>query len=393
MQLDWTEPEDVRAQVEKLWNRGDLLRHVIDGNPSFPRRLRLKKPSSPEIAGRFEEVRNWIARLRKVSAVRIEWREVAHRVHGANTLPDALWLDRPEDAFGLIGKHHEVNRFRQLSAWVRARQPKLLPWLARRSLQALALFGEFERLLDIVDWLRAHPRPGIYLRQVDLPGVHSKFIEAHRGVLAEWLDLVLPAEAVDTRHTGVAHFGARYGFRDKPAHIRFRPLDPAMALLPGPRLPDLSLDADNFAALDISVQRVFITENETNYLAFPPFAGSLVIFGSGYGWEALARARRLADCPIHYWGDIDTHGFAILDRLRSHFPHVRSLLMDRATLLAHEAFWGRESAPLREDLRRLTETERALYEDLRDNRLRPGLRLEQERIGFGFVEAALRGVQ
>ena len=391
MGVDWTEPEDVRAQVERLWNRGDLLRYVIDGTPAFPLRLRLKKPTSSEIAGRFEEVRHWIARLRRVPAVRIEWHEVAHRVHGANALPKALWLDRPEDAFGLIGKRREVDRVRRLSARAQARQPALLPWLARRPLQALALAGAFDRLLDIVDWLRVHPHPGVYLRQVDLPGVHSKFIEAHRGVLAEWLDLVLPAEAIDAHHTGVARFSARYGFRDKPAHIRFRPLDPAIALLPGPRLPDLSLDADSFAALNIPVRRVFITENETNYLAFPPFAGSIVLFGAGYGWEALARARWLADHPIHYWGDIDTHGFAILERLRSHFPHVRSLLMDRETLLAHKVLWGRESTPLREDLHRLTEAERALYEDLRNDRWQPGVRLEQERIGFGFVKAALRG--
>jgi len=40
-------------------------------------------------------------------------------------------------------------------------------------------------------------------------------------------------------------------------------------------------------------------------------------------------------------------------------------------------------------LPRLNVEECALYDDLRDNRLRPNLRLEQERIGFGWVETAL----
>ena len=40
-----------------------------------------------------------------------------------------------------------------------------------------------------------NPRPNIYLRQVDLPGLHTKFIEAHRGVLAELLDLALPSRS------------------------------------------------------------------------------------------------------------------------------------------------------------------------------------------------------
>jgi hypothetical protein len=41
------------------------------------------------------------------------------------------------------------------------------------------------------------------------------------------------------------------------------------------------------------------------------------------------------------------------------------------------------------ELPRLNDEERALYDDLRDNRIRKKLRLEQERIGFGWVEATL----
>ncbi len=45
----------------------------------------------------------------------------------------------------------------------------------------------------------------------------------------------------------------------------------------------------------------------------------------------LAQAGWLARCQVYYWGDIDTHGFAILDQLRTHIPHARSLLMDRVS--------------------------------------------------------------
>lgn len=38
--------------------------------------------------------------------------------------------------------------------------------------------------------------------------------------------------------------------------------------------------------------------------------------GAGYGWQALAQAKWLNQCEIYYWGNLDTHGFAILDRLR-----------------------------------------------------------------------------
>ncbi len=136
--------------------------------------------------------------------------------------------------------------------------------------------------------------------------------------------------------------------------------------MPGGLLPDITLDAASFAALDRPVARVFITENEINFLAFPPLKNSLLIFGAGYGFEMLRPAQWLARCRIHYWGDIDTHAFATL--------------------------WGEEEKPTQRDLPRLTAPESALYDDLRDNRIRKNLRLEQERIGFGWVEAALKVV-
>ncbi|GHU36364.1 hypothetical protein AGMMS50256_32860 [Betaproteobacteria bacterium] len=152
----------------------------------------------------------------------------------------------------------------------------------------------------------------------------------------------------------------------------------------------MSLDAGSFSRLQLAVKRVFITENETNFLAFPPVRNAIVIFGAGYGWAVLARSHWLKQCAMHYWGDIDTHGFGILDQLRGHFEHVESFLMDRATLDAHAAVWGNEDKPLRVDLRRLRFEESALYDDLRDNRIRVGLRLEQEYIGFQWVNDRLQ---
>jgi hypothetical protein len=139
----------------------------------------------------------------------------------------------------------------------------------------------------------------------------------------------------------------------------------------------------------LPVERVFITENEINGLAFPSVPGSLVIFGLGYGLDRLSEVRWLHRRALHYWGDIDTYGFHILDRLRALFPDAQSFLMDRETLLGHAPLWVRESSPYDGELPRLTSTERALYDDLRHNRLGERVRLEQERIPYGWVQRAL----
>ncbi|MFZ2855478.1 MAG: DUF3322 domain-containing protein [Rhodocyclaceae bacterium] len=390
--MTWTGPRELKAQLARLWERGHLLRDVVTGNARFPLRLTLKPPGSTDITDHFDAVRAWALELAAAAPLRIEWQELRHRVQGAQKMPASAWIESAEDALNWLGKRREWDRFSAQVAATRQTFPALLPWLEKRPLQALELAADWPRLLAVVGWLMAHPRPGIYLRQVDLPGVHSKFIEMHRNVLAELLDLALPADAVDVTKNGIAQFAGRYGFLDKPTRIRFRVLDPSIQAMPGILCPDITLDADCFSRLALVIRRVFITENETNFLAFPHLPGAIVIFGAGYGWEALAKARWLERCAIHYWGDIDTHGFAILDRLRGHFDHVDSFLMDRATLDMHASIWGIEDKPLRVDLHKLTPEERALYDDLRDNRIRTGLRLEQEHIGFRWVNRRLQDI-
>jgi hypothetical protein len=351
----------------------------------WPLRLPFRGPTAVEVTERFDAVRAWVSALAGTPQVRLEWREWRHRIQGTQRLPAAVWIDRVEDALAWIGKRQEAQRFVALRKATADRLPALLPWIDKRPLHALELADRWPRLLGVVGWMLAHPRPAVYLRQVDVLGVDSKFIEAHRTVLAELFDLALPAASVDATASGASGFVRRYGFLDKPVRIRFRVLDAGVPILIGePRLADVTLDSESFAALDAPVDRIFVVENETNFLAFPPLPRALVVFGSGYGWDALSRANWLHRCALFYWGDIDTHGFAILDRLREGLPHAVSILMDRATLLAHEAHWGEEHDPVRHDLSRLTADEHALYEDLRCDRLRPHLRLEQERVRYAW---------
>jgi len=387
--VTWSSATDLKTQLERQWERGELLRALVLGTPLFPMALKLKGPTSRELTQQFEAVRNWVSQLTTITSVRIEWRDVRHPVMGQQRLPQSVWIDQADSAIAWLGKRHEVRRFIAIQTETLARQPILLEWLAKSPLRALKLDDEWSRLLDVVQWLQHNPMPRLYLRQVDLVGIHSKFIETHQNVLSELFDLALPEEHVINTPAVAGRFAARYGFLEKPVRIRLRLLDATVPLIPGATYPDVTLDSESFSSLDLKVRKVFITENEINFLAFPPTPDAIVIFGSGYGWEALARAQWLNDCTLYYWGDIDTHGFAILDQLRHKFAHAESFLMDRATLMAHEASWGTEEKQATHDLSRLTRLERAVFDELRDNRIRPGLRLEQERVGFHWVQAAL----
>ena len=395
LSMSWTSAQDLRLQCQKLWDKGQLLGCMVNPSSevdcSFPRRLRLQCPSTSELSVRFEEVRQWALDLRSNSGYyRLVERDARSPVLGSNRIPDEAWLDTLPDALGLIGKTKVAAHFAELIQMTRHHQPALLAWLQKRPLLALELHKVWPRLLDVVAWLKAGPRPGVYLRQAGIAGMDSKFIESHRTVLSELFDLVLPPEAIDCSATGAFGFCQRYGFLDKPLRIRFRLLDAFNANYG----TDMTVTQSVFDQLDSPVRRVFITENEINFLTFPDAPNAMVIFGGGFGGlDRLKNASWLNQRSVYYWGDLDTHGFAMLDQLRSYLPQVKSLMMDEATLMSHADHWGQELKAQLRDLPRLTNCEMAVYNTLRDNKLSRGLRLEQERIGFGWVRLALAGLQ
>jgi hypothetical protein len=237
--------------------------------------------------------------------------------------------------------------------------------------------------------MQCHPQPHIYLRQVCVPEVDSKFIESHRAVLTELFDLILPVAAIHAQHKGVTGFALRYGFCDKPLQVRARPLDASITLLASTGEQDVTMTAQAFASLNNAlveqVDKVVIVENEINYLSFPPVPHGLIIFGAGYGFEAFKTADWLQTCRVYYWGDIDTHGFAILNQCRAVFPHIESFLMDKQTLLQHRESWVSEPKQEQKDLHHLTPEETEVYEVLRHNTVAEHIRLEQERVAFDRV--------
>lgn len=386
----WTKPADIKARLMTRWERGTFLSNSVESQALFPFRIPIRGPASGEISADFSAVREWITNWRAQSGVPCEWKAFTHRLFGANELPNAAVFPDAKSVVRLLGVSREWEAFHKIVENTRSAFPELLPWLALRPMQALELASDWELLLAVITWVREHPRSNFFIRQIDIPGVHTKFVELHRGTLGELLDLVLLREIIDADARGSLCFNRRYGFQDKPERIRIRFLDPSCTVEHTRFGLDITLNASAFANLAPSITRVFITENEINFLTFPEYPKSLVIFGAGYGWSALDGVNWLNCCEVHYWGDIDTHGFAILDQLRSHVPHAQSFLMDLDTFVAFGHLCSSEPNPLRRDLNRLNPEEQTVYDTLRNQADRKAPRLEQERIPFSTVQAALR---
>ncbi|HMR70604.1 MAG TPA: DUF3322 domain-containing protein, partial [Rubrivivax sp.] len=126
--MSWTTPADLRAQVQRLWDRGELLRAAVADAIDWPLRLGLKVPAPADLSERFDAVRDWVREIGEARHVRLEWRERTHRVQGRQRLPAAAWVDSLDDALALVGKMRQAERFRALWQQTASAQPALQPW-------------------------------------------------------------------------------------------------------------------------------------------------------------------------------------------------------------------------------------------------------------------------
>ncbi|HEX4060694.1 MAG TPA: Wadjet anti-phage system protein JetD domain-containing protein [Streptosporangiaceae bacterium] len=381
----WVTPADVLRTLRKRWEIGTFLTQFASGQPWEPLGLPIRGPAAAELAASFADAQAWARGWAGAGRglVRIEHKQVGGRVIGVNAIPCRAWIDSYERLWQLLDVEAEVARFGAVLDQAKAMMPALADWMIAHPVKVLALAHDWDRVLGTVQWIDQFAGPGLYLRQIDVPGVDTKFIERHRGILTDLLDCQLPSVRIDPT-VPRSDFAGRYRFRKKPAYVRFR------YLAAGPtQLSELTVRAAEMPTAPPGISAVYVVENEVTYLAFPPVADAIVIFGGGYAVSVLEQLPWLADRHLVYWGDIDTHGLEILARLRRRFPHTRSMLMDRATLLAHRSQWVTEPTPARPDPTHLTPDEAALAHDLTTDLYAPSLRLEQERIRFSLLQTTL----
>lgn len=389
----WSTSADVREAVERRWRTGSLLTGYARGEPFGEISVPLRGPTPSEVAADLEEVRRWRDRLVRDASQHgrpvydLVVRRIGGRAVGHNELPARALLTSYEQAWSILGVHDDVARFDRVREQSHGFEPAWLDWVVAHPFRALAGAEEWPQILAAASWLRTHAGQGKYLREISVPGVDTKFIERHRPVLADLLEQTLETSSVLTRWSRGQEFALRYGFCQPEPLVRLRA--PA-GVLPG-GITELGARVEELAALRLSVRRVVVVENEVSYLALPLLEDTALVFGSGYTVARLGRLSWLADCAVDYWGDIDSHGFAILSRLRARLPHVRSVLMDRATLFAHRDRWVTEPSPTRARLESLTVAECDLYRDLVEDTFGAAVRLEQERIDWDHVMRAIAG--
>jgi hypothetical protein len=380
MTTSWTTPADLAGKVRRRWNDGSLLECWAAGEPFGEIDLPIRGPRAVEIGDDPVAVRQWIAALEAGShggrRYELSFASIGGRHYGRNQIPTRARLTDYRQAWNLLGVAGQVAEYDRILA-LSAGIPTVAQWVRHHPLRALPLADEWPAVLGAFGWLDGARGSGRYLREISAPGVDTKFVERHRPVLGALL-------GVSSSATGFVE-GLGLGTTPQSVRLRFAP-----GVLPVPdALSEATFRLEQLTALAVPARTAVIVENEISFLSVPVPDQGVVLWGKGFEVGRAGRLGWLADAEVHYWGDLDTHGFAILNLLRAVVPHARSFLMDRATLLAHRDRWVVEPAPTSALLAHLHPDERALYDDLVADRLGEKVRLEQERIDWAWATERL----
>lgn len=380
------QPEQVKDWLVRRYNN---QHHTwLEGGGEWPLRVALGVPTERDFTSDPAAVRGWVEAWSawKGGAGELIWDERRWPRIGVQRLPSCVGLSSARDVAVWASQERRWDRaaarFGELSTtW---------PALSNRSglarhFNVLADYSDadFDRLKAALSWFLANPTSGLYVRQLPIEGIDTKWLEKRAGVVTELLALLRGDEVRQDFHTAC-------GLRRMPHRLRLRILCPELRQAVG-GLADLEAPAEQLAALSIRPKAILVVENQETGVALPDMEGVVAFMGLGNSVGALSALPWLSEIPSVYWGDIDTHGLAILSRARRVLPGLRSVLMDAATLRAHKPLWTLEPAQHAEaELTELTAEERAVFIGLRSGEWGPKLRLEQERLPWASALAAVQ---
>lgn len=351
------------------------------------------------VMAKMQAVTDWAQAWRQVEAtlptgVRLEWESRQWSRLGIQSFPQRLVVDSVQALADWVGEGKVWARAVKRRDDLLVRFPQLQG--AAAFSRNLAVFQEWDnvdvaRLKVLLEWFEDNPRSGLYLRQLPVPGIDTKWVEARRGAVKDFVQALQGADAEEG-----GDFHEVCGLTKPSAKLRIRILCPELrAQLHG--LCDIEAPVEELARLPLRIRTAVVVENLESGLALPDMVGAVAFMRLGHAISELGRlpwlhpqgAEQAAPAVI-YWGDLDTHGLVILARARGIFPQLRAVLMDEQTLLAHRHLWVTEPSPSKaQQLQGLLPAEQQLFDDLRSDKWDVKVRLEQERLPWALCLAEL----
>ncbi|WP_375163923.1 DUF3322 domain-containing protein [Herbaspirillum huttiense] len=393
------EPEQAMSWLRQRYI--NQKRRWLDGAGDWPLSLSLERPSEQEALQRPAEVSAWSqawARWIPPSAEVIVLTETVKWSRlGIQTLPSRICFASPAAVAESIGELAPWSRASSRRAALVAQWPSIADSGIGTHFELLATWSDddFLRLVSLLEWFDTHPRSGLYLRQIPVSGIDSKWIDLQRrGIVSDLLRRIrrqIPVPEGEKLPSDL-DFYDRCGLLRPPLPFRVLLLSPELRRAVG-NLRDIQAPLDQVRALELVPRRALVVENLETAYCLPDFPQTVAFVGLGNAVSLASTMPWMEDVPVIYWGDIDTHGFTILSRARKVFGDVTSTLMDEITL---KTFMNRSipepTQSLNADVSHLSAGEATVYRGLLDGTWGQSLRLEQERIDWAYCEQRLKQI-
>jgi len=368
-------PEQIRKKARR--KTPTVIREMLNGENPFPWHVRFKTPKEKEMT--WKEADHWIRDLLSNSKEKCGYGyEVEFKLrqfHGKNQIPEHIIFQNANDLFRYAGLQKEAHRAQMAFNLLTSEFPKLKEWAICNSKTLIQQHDEWPHIISIIKSLLDNPQPNCFRREFTA-APHSKYLEDHEKLLAQLLEIVLPTDAWNPDEP---NFPERFGFKEALTTIWIRFLDKTF-LPEGLTAEWIALPIKELGTIPLP-NKLFIIENRAPLLSLPCYKDTLGIWGEGFGLASYAGQTWMKKRPIYYWGDLDSHGFSILNNLRQHYPQTISVAMDTETFERFRPLALKTNITMPGNLCFLNEEEQHLYQYLR----RENLRLEHERIPHAYM--------
>ena len=377
-------PKEIQEQSLKWWK--EVLLSVIDSISYFPKDIgRIGKVSSKDILNKLSDYRQSIELLqihskerKKIGYNLIMTNKQFDKI-GKQQVPEKISIDSIEDYLRVTGKEKEYQIFLRNLVLIQNELPLLNEWIKANPTK-LVEHDTWLDTLKVCKYFLATRKPQLYIRQLPID-IHTKYIWDNKNIVQSLLEFLIP-EHINTEE---AKFELRFNLKYSEHLIRIRFLDKTLS--PLDNATDISLTVSEFNNFHSNCDNIFVTENLMNFLTLPCLPKTIAIWsGGGFNVSYLKDIDWLNGKHFYYWGDIDAHGFQILNQFRTYFPNTVAVMMDEETLSNFTSASGQRAA--NQNLQRLTESESKFYNHLRQN----NIRLEQEKIAQKFAEEKIRKI-
>ena len=348
--------KELKIKLLKKYKSGELIRKYYSGELKLE--YKRKKPSEKEFLKEYVTY--------DYSNPYVVFKEINYKSIGTQKVFVGIQFESFDDLLEFIGKKREFLRFERLLY----KDKDLFKFLKQNPKILLENIDIWDKVLEVKEFFVNNPRPNIYIRELPVIGIDSKFIEKNKKVLDKILSQVCEYDESVKSISKEWGFERKYFLKHPKNRIRIK----------NKEWDDIEINVEDLKKF--KEKRLFIIENLYTYLAFPVLDDYLVVFGRGFNASVL----KGLDYEVVYWGDIDKAGFAILSMVRN-FAKTKSFLMDIDTFKKFSFLSVEDNEKDYSNLN-LTESELKCYNYIKsDNK-----RLEQERIPFEYAFEKLKDV-